>query len=97
MEINNDPLNIAPKDVTIKFSRSMTDNLISKSTALSTLVATKVLTPEDALTLVGLTTEPSELAKKGEEYWKAHPETTDTGTTRTVSEKDSILKQKVDR
>ena len=100
MEIKNEPLNLTPKDITIKFSRSMTDNLISKASALSTLVSTKVLTPEDALTLVGLTTEPAEMAKKGKEYWEANTDVTEDKTTETdtkVSTKDAKLKQKVDR
>jgi len=106
LEIEKQGLGITVRDITVKFSRSMTDNLSAKASALSVLQATKILTPTDSLEAVGITTEPDELARKGEEYWKAHDEEVakmeQTKTVAPTAEKpkavnDPAMKQKVDR
>ena len=65
----------------IKFSRNKTDNLQSKAQSYSTLVGTHTVTPEDALTIVDLTTDSVEMAAKGKKYWedvsRETPETID--------------------
>lgn len=73
-QVNKELLGLKARDVDIKFTRSNTDNLLNKSNALSILHGTKIFDPVDAISLVGMTTAPDELMKKGEVYWKAHPE-----------------------
>ena len=101
LEIEGDNLDVTPRDITVKFSRSMTDNLSSKTSALAVLQGAKILTPTDSLELVGITTEPDELARKGEAYWTKHDEEalsmTQTDTPAPKAQNDPALKQKVDR
>lgn len=87
---------LASKDVDIRFSRNMTDGILAKANALSILNATEVLDPVDSLSLVNISTEPDDLAKRGEKYWDAHKET-DNQTDNQTDIEDEILKQKVDR
>jgi len=90
--------NLLTKDVDIRFSRNMTDGVLAKATAISTLHASQTLDPIDVLTLVNISTEPDELAKRGEAYWKAHqPEKTKVDNTDVTDPEDEILKRKVDR
>lgn len=89
---------LKPIDVDVRFSRNTTDNILNKATALSTLHATRTLDPIDSISLVGITTDPDELARRGETYWLAHPEETAVaGEEKTVSPDNERLKQKVDR
>lgn len=101
LDIENQGLGIRDRDVTIKFSRSMTDNLSAKTSALSVLHGTQILTPTDALEMVGITTEPDELARKGEEYWtnrrEADVQLNGNSETDSVNESDPSLVQKVER
>ncbi len=57
------------RDIDIKFSRTKTSNIQVKAQAYSTIVATKTITPEDALSLVDLTTDEGEVVKRGYAYW----------------------------
>ena len=54
----------------VKFSRNKNDNLQSKSQSYATLVGTKTITPEDALTIADMTTDSVEIAAKGKKYWE---------------------------
>ncbi|WP_281391068.1 phage portal protein [Caproicibacterium amylolyticum] len=63
-------IDIKPMDVEVNFVRNRTNNMLNKSQTLSTLMATKVLTPTDAIELSNFTEMPNEMAKRGEEYWK---------------------------
>lgn len=57
-------------DMDVKFSRNKSDNLQSKAQSYSTLVGTKTITPEDALTIADMTTDSVEMAEKGKKYWE---------------------------
>lgn len=87
---------VATKDIDIKFSRNMTEGIVAKANAISILHGSQVLDPIDVLSLVGVTTEPDELVKRGDKYWKdrtpKEPEKAEP-----VDENDEMLKQKVDR
>jgi len=86
------------RNVDIKFTRNMTDNILNKATAISTLHATQVLDPTDTLAIVGITSEPDDLVKRGDAYWKAHAEVIEpVDTTKTLSPDNEKMKTKVDR
>lgn len=56
-------------DIDIKFPRNPNNNLLVKTQSLQTLVASKVLSPKDALSICGLSTDTLEMTKRGEEFW----------------------------
>lgn len=56
-------------DVDIKFSRNKSNNLIVKTQGLSTLMATKTLSPTDCLTIVDLVSDENEFVARGEAFW----------------------------
>lgn len=90
-------------NVDIKFTRNLTDSILVKSNAISTIHATKILDPVDTLSLVGITTSPDELVKRGEIYWKEHPDEVPaqvgapTEKQKEASIEDPAMKTKVDR
>lgn len=57
-----------PTEVAVNFVRNRSTNITNKATALSTLVATKVIAPVDAITIAGITDQPAEMAARGETY-----------------------------
>lgn len=57
-------------NIDIKYPRNKTDNLNSKVTAYSTLLGTQTMAPEDALDIVDIISDISEVVARGEEYWK---------------------------
>ena len=57
-------------NIDIKYPRNKTDNLNSKVTAYSTLLGTQTMEPEDALDIVDIISDISEVVARGEEYWK---------------------------
>lgn len=61
-------------NVDVKYPRNKTDNLNSKVTALSTMLGTRVLAPEDALDIVDITSDNAEVIERGEKYWKKKKE-----------------------
>lgn len=86
------------RDVDIKFTRNMTDNILNKSTAISTLHATQILDPVDVLSIVGITSEPDDLVKRGEVYWEDHREVAEpVADPKLTKPQDEKLKTKVDR
>ena len=65
-EVNKD---FKVTDLDIKFSRNKTDNLQSKAQSYSTFVGTKTIAPEDALEMCDVTTDVTEVAERGKNYW----------------------------
>ncbi|MDD3230637.1 MAG: phage portal protein [Oscillospiraceae bacterium] len=63
-------IQIKPMNIEVNFVRNRTNNLLSKAQAMSTLNATHMFAPIDSITLGGVTEMPSEMAKRGEAYWK---------------------------
>jgi SPP1 family phage portal protein len=59
-----------PSEVQVNFVRNRSTNIVNKATAISTLVATGVIAPVDAITIGGITDQPNELAARGEEHRK---------------------------
>ena len=102
-QIYGELLGLKSVDVDIKFTRNLTDSILVKSNAISTLHATKILDPVDTLSLVGITTSPDELVTRGESYWKAHSDEppqapqADPATKQDAVIKDPKNKTKVDR
>ena len=66
-QIYDELLGLKSVDVDIKFTRNLTDSILVKSNAISTIHATKILDPVDTLSLVGITTSPDELVNRGED------------------------------
>ena len=66
---NKEGFDLSLLDVDIKFSRNKNNNLLVKSQAYSTLLATKTLTPADCLTIVDLVSDVNEFVARGEEFW----------------------------
>lgn len=61
-------------DLDVNIGRHTTDNLGTKTTAFSTLVATGELATIDCLEMSGLTTRSAEVVKRGEEFKKKKDE-----------------------
>lgn len=58
-------------DIDIKFTRNKNNNLLVKTQAYSTLLATKTLSPEDCLTIVDLVSDVNEYVSRGKAFWGA--------------------------
>lgn len=56
-------------DIDIKFSRNKNNNLLVKTQAYSTLLATKTLSPQDCLTIVDLVSDVNEYISRGKTFW----------------------------
>lgn len=56
-------------DIDIKFSRNKNNNLLVKTQAYSTLLATKTLDPADCLTIVDLVSDVNEYIDRGKKFW----------------------------
>lgn len=63
----NENLNV--KDIDIKFSRNKNDNLNTKAQSYSVLTSTQTLDPVDALEMVDITTNVTEVINRGKKYW----------------------------
>ena len=61
-------------NVDVKYPRNKTDNLNSKVTAMSTMLSTQVMAPEDVLDIVDITSDNAEVIARGEKYWKQKKE-----------------------
>ena len=88
------------RNIDIKFTRNMTDNILNKSNAISILHGTKILDPVDVLSIVEITSEPDDLIKRGEVYWETHKEEIEPVNNiepKLTDPKDEALKQKVNR
>lgn len=58
-------------DIDIKFTRNKNNNLLVKTQAYSTLLATKTLSPSDCLTIVDLVSDVNEYISRGKSFWGA--------------------------
>ena len=56
-------------DIDIKFSRNKSNNLLVKTQAYQTLIATKTLAPVDCLAIVDLVSDVNEFVMRGEAFW----------------------------
>ena len=56
-------------DIDIKFSRNKSNNLLVKTQSYQTLIATKTLSPVDALAIVDLVSDVNEFIERGEAFW----------------------------
>jgi hypothetical protein len=90
---------LATRNVDIKFTRNMTDNVLNKANAIAILHGTQTLDPVDVLSIVGITSEPDDLVKRGEKYWenKTVEVPTPENEIKLTHPEDESLKQKVDR
>lgn len=64
------PSNLTSLDIDVNIGRHTTDNLGTKTTAFSTLVATGELATIDCLEMAGLTTRTAEVVERGEQFKK---------------------------
>ena len=69
---------ITLKDIDIKLPRNKNDNLQTKAQSYATIVATKTVAPEDALNIADMTTDTTEVIRRGEEYWNKKQEEENT-------------------
>ena len=65
------------KDIDVKLPRNKNDNLQTKAQSYATIVATKTVAPEDALNIADMTTDTTEVIRRGEEYWNKKQEELD--------------------
>lgn len=56
-------------DIDVKLPRNKRNNLQSKAQSYSTIVATKTISPEDALAIADMTTDTREVINRGKIYW----------------------------
>ena len=68
---------ITLKDIDVKLPRNKNDNLQTKAQSYATIVATKTVAPEDALNIADMTTDTTEVIRRGEEYWNKKQEELD--------------------
>jgi len=61
-------------EVDVKFTRNKNNNLLVKTQSYTNLVATKTVTPEDALSIVDLVSDTNDYATRGKAYWDAETE-----------------------
>ena len=61
--------NIKLIDLDVKLPRNKNDNLQSKAQSYSTIISTKTIAPEDALEMVDMTTDVTEVITRGKKYW----------------------------
>ena len=98
-----DPLisNLKTKDIDIRFSRNMTDGILAKANAISIMSGAQIFDPVDILSLVNISTEPDDLAKRGEDYWSKKTEADSTNedadSDNTTDLKDELLNRTTDR
>lgn len=87
------PATLKVTDIDIKFNRNKNDNLQTKSQAYSTLIGTKTIAPIDCLEIADITTNTTEVIKRGELYWNDRQEPTSSITetleTAKTSENDT--------
>ena len=72
---------------------------MNKANAIAILHGTQTLDPVDVLSIVGITTEPDDLVKRGEKYWenKTVDVSLPENEIKLTNPEDESLKQKVDR
>ncbi len=65
----NEVMDLKPMQIEIKFVRNRTNNLLSMSQAFMYFMKTRQLSPEDGISLIGITSDPKGMAQRGKEYW----------------------------
>lgn len=60
--------------VEIKFTRNASNNLLNKAHAIAILNGTKILKPEDTLSLSGISSVPVDMAERGVAWWDSRAE-----------------------
>ncbi len=58
----------------MKYPRNKTDNLNNKVNAIATLQNTHMMSPEDILDIVDITSDNAEVIARGEAYWDKQDE-----------------------
>lgn len=56
------------EDIDIKLPRNKNDNIQTKAQSFSTIMATKVIAPEDALAMADMTTDITGVISRGKKY-----------------------------
>jgi SPP1 family phage portal protein len=62
-------MDLKPMQIEVKFVRNRTNNLLNMSQAFANFVSTQQMSPEDAISLIGVTSDPKGMAQRGQEYW----------------------------
>ena len=62
-------IKVDPMNTEILFVRNASNDLLNKSTSISTLNAAEILAPTDVISLAGISNAPADMAKRGEAYW----------------------------
>lgn len=75
-------------DIDIKLPRNKNDNLQTKAQSYSTIIATKTISPEDALNIADMTTDTAEVIRRGEKYWKSQKNSNSTSDTDESKQED---------
>lgn len=57
-------------DIDVKLPRNKQDNLQSKAQTYATLIGTETIAPDDALEIADMTTDTTEVIRRGEKYWE---------------------------
>lgn len=65
----NESIDLKPMQIEVKFVRNRTNNLLSMSQAFMYFMKTGQMSPEDAISLIGVTSDPKGMAQRGKEYW----------------------------
>ena len=69
------------EDIDIKLPRNKHDNVQSKAQSYSTLMGTKTVAPEDALSIADMTNDITGVVERGEKYWNEHQENQDVNSS----------------
>lgn len=79
------------EDIDVKLPRNKNDNIQTKAQSFSTIMATEVIAPEDALAMADMTTDITGVISRGKKYKESLNETnTDTIENKTVNEDINI-------
>ena len=65
----NGIVDVDTSDIEIKFTRNASNNLLNKAHAIAILNNTKILKPEDTLSIAGISSAPVDMAERGVKYW----------------------------
>lgn len=65
----NEVMDLKPMQIEVKFVRNRTNNLVNMSQAFSNFMQTEKISPEDGISIIGITSDPKGMAARGKEYW----------------------------
>ena len=80
------------EDIDVKLPRNKNDNIQTKAQSFSTIMATKVIAPEDALAMADMTTDITGVISRGKKYKDSLIKTNNTNTN-TNNDKDININQ----